>query len=303
MKNLGRILIAISLSFATVPHASAQVRCYSLFSITQPYLYKASRAEIKALYKAYPKIKDNISKMYNDIVGINMAKNPVTTIEEIQQSGTLRSYTVNDTNKPDWIQNMDADLKKQIIDAHNQLTDKQAFATYLTVLYKEAAVYMMKNKDQPTSKIADFKNSASAPLTEKTTKEEFLLNGIIDHHSLAKVLVNRIRSRGDRIAVIPQVGFTNTTKTQNFPRFYQVPARGPFFDRVFGRLSGHGQEVHLLQMDYVEGALTNREQFWHYSTKENRGDWVWDSLFDGMNRTIMHPEYIGPILRKHIPLY
>jgi hypothetical protein len=38
-------------------------------------------------------------------------------------------------------------------------------------------------------------------------------------------------------------------------------------------------------------------------TKEGRGDWVWDTLFDATNRTAMHPEYIGPIIRRHLPLY
>ena len=56
-------------------------------------------------------------------------------------------------------------------------------------------------------------------------------------------------------------------------------------------------------MDYVESVLTDREKFWYYTTKEGRGDWVWDTLFDGTNRTAMHPEFIGPIIRRHLPLY
>ena len=237
--------------------------------------------------------------MYHGIIETGIAKTPINGLEEI----TLRSYTENDTRKPDWIQTLNPILKTEIISAYNRLVDKQALAKYLTDLYKETAVHMMKNKGQSTSRISDFKNPASEVLTEKTTKEEFLLNGQLDHQSMMKIIVNRIRSRGDQVAFIPESGIINRTKTQNYPKFYQVPARGPFFDRVFRRASGHGQEVHLLQMDYVERALASREQFWYYVTKEGRGDWVWDTLFDGMNNTIMHPEYIGPIIRRYIPLF
>ena len=296
-------LVALTIVLLTASFSEAGVRCYSLFSSTRPYQYQAKAYEVEQLYKAYPKFRETINTMTDAILSVAITKTPISRIEQIQEQGSLRSYSANDATNPENLKTIDPNLQKQIIEAYNLLLNRDEFSKYLKQLVLDSAVLMMKTKNQSTYKVADINNPLSEKLQEKTTRDEFLKAGRIDHHSLVKVLVDRIKSRGDRVSIIPSVGYTNRTKTMNFDTFYKVPRHGPFFDNVFPVGSSHGQEGHLLQMDYVERALTDREQFWNYTTKIERGDWVWDTLFDGMNSTIMHPEFIGPIIRQHIPIY
>lgn len=299
------VLIILLLTYLLPPSVSqANLRCHNLFKNKRPPQYQATVDEVVQLLQFYPKFEENINKMIEAIRVIPISKKPITRIEEIGEQGSLRSYSYGDAVNRIKFENFDTDLKKQIIDVYNLLLNQEQFASYLKTLVLDAAVLMMKNNDQTTFKISDISNPLSAKLAVKTTKEEFLLAGRIDHQSLVKVLVDRIKSRGDKLAVIPKKGFSgNNTKTMKFGAFYEVLAYGPFFDRVFSINSSHGQERHLLQMDYVELALSNREQFWYNASKKGSGDSMWDTLFDGTNSTFMHPEFFGPYVSKHIPLY
>lgn len=269
--------------------------------------HRALRSEVAALYRRFPQIRQNIDAAARDVARMSIGKTPVNRLAQIGEQGTIRSFNSNNDWSAGRISELPARLKRQIIDVHNLLLDRAQFSQYVRELMIDTAVLMMKNETQSTFRLTDMNNPQSSPTRNRTTKAEFLQNGQIDHQSLMTVLVARVRERGDEIAVIlgsERGGFeNNNTRTQRYDHFYQVPARGPFIDRYFSRGSAHGQETHLLQMDFVEVVLTNRRQFWDYATDRGTGEWVWDSLFDGTNGTIMHPEHFGPILRRHIPLY
>lgn len=309
LKNLTLLGGSLFLMLMTTPltgHAAAP-SCSSLKDKLNSPVYRATESEIRSLNRRYPKIRQNVEKTVQAIMAMNIAKEPITRLGQIKEQGSLRSFNTNDMSDPDKLANLNPRLKRQILNVYNLLLDKQQFASYVRQLMLDTAVLMMKNQDQSTFRLENMEQPLSAKTNERTTKREFLLLGQIDHQSMMKVLVGRVRDRGDDIAVIlsgQRGGFeNNTTRTQRYENFYEVPARGPFIDLYFGRGSSHGQEGHLLQMDFVEQILTNRRQFWSYATNKGSGDWVWDSLFDGTNSTLMHPEFFGPVLRRTIPLY
>jgi hypothetical protein len=194
-------------------------------------------------------------------------------------------------------------MKKQIVDAHNLLSNAEAMKSYIQKLLEDVGVLMMKEADKMVYAVS--LESAFELTSQKVTKRSYLENGQADHNSFRRVLVNRILARDQKISVILRQqhgGFDgNKTKNYNFPGFFDVVRRGPFFDLYFKKRTPHGQDIHLLQMDYVDQVLTDRKAFWEYVTNVNEGIWVWDPLFDAFDRSYRHPEFLGPLLRQTLP--
>jgi len=273
----------------------------------------AENAAISAeeVFQKYPKLRDNADKMNAAILEKNYP-GKVSTIEEIFSRG-IRNYNGGDGGELAKLKALPEDLQRTIIAVYNRLLDKQAMAAYTQTLLTDTAVEMAKRPQARTRAITNFPavNGEIIP-KQYTNKEAFLLEGITDRASILKVLVHRIHDRGEEIAFIlpnSKGQFSgNNTKNMKFENFYQVPGRGPFIDAGFGRHSSHGQDIHLMQMDYVADVIAeetggNPRLFWDYATKKGTGDWIWDTMFDGMNSTYMHPEHIGPLLRNHLPLH
>jgi len=304
VKSIAIGLSALVLAPAVSPAAPV---CSGVFELAPKLKYKATAEEVAALHAAYPKYVQLIEKTLANIDQLSLSPSIVPIIK-VTDMKSVRGATA-DWNNPAVIDALPESLKKQIIDVHNLMLNKQALKDYIVDLMNDIGVLMMKEKNRETLGRDNLEQPLSAKNTTKTKKEDFLQAGAVDRNSMLKVLVSRVRSRGDQITVIlsgPKGGFdSNKTKTQKYAQFWEVPRKGPFFDLYFGAGSSHGQEKHLLQMDFVEKALdpVNRREFWDYVTSTNQGSWAWDTMFDGTNSTFMHPEHIGPMLNKTLPLF
>jgi hypothetical protein len=301
------VLLAASI-IGVSPVAMAQVACGQVLLESPAGIssFKATAQERAELLAKYPQFAEQIEKA---VLGILNKKIPVETVADVTDIPNKTQIRKSFSEQIDF-NNIDPIVAQTIVGVFNRLRNQQELATYVRELMQDAGVYMMKNPDHQTNQIANFPNVKGELIKgQKITKQVFLDAGIIDHHSLLIVLVHRIRERGDKIAVIPKKGNYNgnKTKTMRFTRFWDVPKWGPFFDFAFARHNRHGQDVHLLQMDFVEPLIrdltANQPRiFWDYVTSE-KGSWVWDTMFDGTNSDYMHPETLGPLVREYIPLH
>ncbi|MES3036747.1 MAG: hypothetical protein V4736_02475, partial [Bdellovibrionota bacterium] len=272
----------------------------------------ATPDEVAALKTKYPLFKDSIQKAYNELSNItaeaSMDAGPITKVSEIKER--INISDLNQSYNLEKLQALDPRAQEALVAVYNKLMDKKGMAAYVQKLMEDSAVEMARNPDARTRQLQNFPGSPSNVPGAYTTKKEFLEKGQLDHQSLVKVLVHRFRGRGEKIGIIPKVGNYNgnVSKSQKYNDFYKVPARGGFFDKYFSAGSGHGQDVHLLQMDYVADVIFektggNTELFWDYVTTRGTGDWVWDTMFDGWGSKYMSPEFTGSTMRKYIPLF
>ncbi|MES3036748.1 MAG: hypothetical protein V4736_02480 [Bdellovibrionota bacterium] len=306
------LLILPVLLFA-IPSFGMMKCTAALKNVEKVSALKASKEEIADLFAKYPAFKPAIALAHKKISETSLAlpDQPITDIQQVE-TGSIRNYDAS--YSPEKLAALDPRLKDTLIAVFNALKDKKGLANYTKKLMQDAAVEMAKTPSARTRELKNFppENDYSGPdhTANYTTKKQYLELGQLDHQSLLKVLVHRIRNRGGRISYIPERGNynENTTRTQKFNDFYNVPKHGPFIDKAFGPGDSHGQDVHLLQMDYVAEIVFkktkgNPQLFWDYVNTRGTGGWAWDTMFDGMNGTWMEPEKIGPVLRQHIPLF
>ena len=204
------------------------------------------------------------------------------------------------------------EVRAAIQEVYKKLNDPKAMADYSDQLAREALGHMHLNSSARTRAVEFNQHGvAGAYLKDKyTTKDELLKKGTLDRQSVLAVLVRRAQDAGENIAIIPSTGSfnKNTTRTWKFDNFYQVPRKGPFFDNEFPRHGGHGQDIHFLQMDYVRDVIAkatngNPRLFWDYIGSNRHGHEFWDEVFDSFARNYTSPEYLGPLLRQHLPLH
>lgn len=309
LKRSGLILLSLSLYWPGSVYAAKS--CTHLF-FGQFKIEKVKRTEVQQLAAEYPQFMENVRRAKQAILGAQFSMQPIADVTEMPSRTGLRGQ-----GNAESLAALDNPLlKNAIVAVFNDMVDKPKMAKYIERLMIEAGVYMLRNKNNRTREVQDPTRAASPNAPNLyTTKEEFLKRGRIDHQSLLYVITHRVRSRGQKIAyIMPNGNFnSNSSRTQRYATFFQVPARGPFIDGAFGGGSSHGQDVHLIQMDYVADTVAKATEnksdiFWNYATDDSvaqpqRGTWVWDTLFDGMNSTFMHPEYLGPLLRQELPVY
>lgn len=269
--------------------------------------YKASAHEIAHLHKKYPKILELINQTLENIEN-EILLSTIVPISSLSEMKIVRGLSPNVSVSSQLLElsrTLPDGLQQEIVDVHNLFISKDAFKKYIYDLMNDVGVLMMKEADQLTpgrKKIQDPTSEKSSPVKKK----KYLLAGAIDRNSLLRVLVNRAKSRGDKIGFIPKTGFSkNSTRSYKYSEFWDVPRGGPFFDQFFDEDERHGQETHLLQMDFAEVVLdpTRRRDFWDYATSPNQGSWVWDTLFDGREFNFREPEFISPLLQKTLPLH
>jgi hypothetical protein len=294
-----KTVLSLALIF-TVFQADAQLSCKQLFKLETELRYSSSTSEKKQLYTLYPNYRKLVERTLENIENFRPTnENPILDISEIN---LLKWHEQNVRAR----EVLPESMKKQIVDVHNLLSNTEAMKIYIQKLLEDVGVLMMKESDKMVYAVSAESPSSFQLTQHKVTKRYYLENGQADHNSFRRVLVNRILARDQKISVIlPQKhgGFSNNkTKNYKFPDFFDVVRRGPFFDLEFNKRSAHGQDIHLLQMDYVDQALTDRKAFWEYLTNVNEGVWAWDPLFDAFDRSYRQPEFLGPLLRSTLPL-
>lgn len=307
VKTLG-VLISI-LMLQSFPALAAR-QCSDLF-FGDYRVQRPARTELQQLAQEYPQFMENVRIAKQSILDSNFTMEPITDVQQISARTSIRGRG----NPSSLAERNDAVLNQTVVNVFNDLVNKRKMANYVEKLMIDAGIYMLRNKQNRTREVQDPNRATSqyAP-NSYTTKEEFLKRGRIDHHSVLYILSHRIRARGENIAyILPNGNYSgNSSRTQRYETFFQVPRRGPFIDGAFGRASSHGQDVHLVQMDYISETLAkstnnNPKIFWDYALHEandsTAGTWVWDTFFDGMNGTFMHPEFLGPKLQQHLPVH
>lgn len=302
---MSRTVLNLILVLTLLPcFASASLKCQNLFVRNYSSKYTAKALEVAKLYEDYPAYKKLVTATLENI----RTNEPSNTKPAAELEDMIFYNTVPEIREIE--RNISPEVKKDLIVTYNALENKFMLIKYIKTLLEDAGVLMMKEADQKILKRFDMENAQSQLTTEKTTKRHYLEIGQVDHNSLKRVLTNRILARGDKLSVIlrKEHGSYDKNKTHNYKHddFFGVLRVGPFFDLEFRKGQAHGQDVHLLQMDYVEQVLSNRKEFWLYvtgATAENKQAWAWDRLFDGWDSSYRQPEFLGPILRQTLPIY
>lgn len=282
----------------------ASLKCQNLFEGLKEKKYSSKEADVKRLYELYPNYKKLVIETLE-----NIRLNEPNSGKPAQKFNEMSIYNLDPAIRE--VENtLSPTLKRNILAVYNALENKFMLIKYTKVLLEDAGVLMMKEADKMVLKRIDMTNPQSPLSKEKITKRHYLEMGQVDHNSLRRILTDRILSRGDKMSVIlkKEHGSYNKNKTRNYNHedFFGVLRIGPFFDLEFKKGQDHGQDVHLLQMDFVEQVLTDRHEFWRFvvgATPENRQGWAWSLLFDGFDYTYRHPEFVGPVLRKTLPVY
>lgn len=205
-----------------------------------------------------------------------------------------------------------APIRDAAIGIYQKMNNPSALAEWSEQLSKEALGHMHINAAARTRAIQIKYDGSPGEYIKGlyTTKGEMLEKGMLDRQSILAVLVQRAKDSGERVGVIPMAGSfdRNTTRAWKFERFHQVPQKGPFFDNYFPRHSNHGQDIHLVQMDYIRDVVVKAtngkpEVFWNYVANDPAGAKIWDRLFDSFSSNFTSPEFIGPLLRRHLPVH
>lgn len=306
--RLKKFSYALVAALICVSEASAGAQeCASFFSDRVRPIY-ATRSQVQSLYRKYPEVKVKIDEMVKKFENYDFSSKRKATIADLATGGELRGPSTH------FIQNyasLDPLLQKAIVDVNNVLLDGPQFSVYLRQLLEDTAVYARRDWH---NRVPDFNNDnlMLRNSSRRVRKIDYLKRGVIDNHSFLKVMMSRIRSRGETPTIIHKRGHTgNGSRTQDYPDFHAVPRRGPFFDLYFGKNSSHGQTVHMLQMDYVSKTVYdstngNPRLFWDYATDsvtEQKGAWLWDTMFDGFNSSPQHPEWLKPKVTSVIQIF
>lgn len=287
--------------------------CESLFAtieaskIVDPL--KASTNRIEQLHQNYPKFYEKLNIWSETSWQSEFSNLKVNTIEnpwDISSnlvSGDRSKFEITR------LKNLPINLQKTLVEVYNSLHNKTAFIDYLKTLYVDTAVHMMSRSDSLVKSSKDLVELYPELATEKKVKMQYYLEaGLLERNALLRVLVHRARARGQQFAyILPRVNYNyNKTKSMKFNNFFEVPFHGPFIDGYFTQKSSHGQDTHLIQMDYVADLIFkttegNPRIFWDYATRD--ATWVWDTFFDATDGSLRHPEYLGPKIQKYFPVY
>ena len=124
----------------------------------------------------------------------------------------------------------DKQMSQGLLNAFEDLHDKQKFADYVDNLIAETTRKMLK--------------SANPALKEKAA------DGVLDQETLISVLSERMKARG-----LPMITIPKDSSVLSPERFREYLSRGPIVDEALGPgsslASSHGVYPHILQLDYV----------------------------------------------------
>lgn len=286
--------------------------CRDVFSRRVVEAFRAKPEQIAEMYAQYPKMKEHIDLFTKEISEKKFEYRKVRNLKQLIDTADLSG---NDDHFRANYKNLNPKLKKSLIRVYNDMINGPKFAAYIKELMEDSAVYMMLNKDVQVRNFADLSLVRIDRTGPRVSKENYLERGFIDNQSVMKILVDRLRERGEVFTVIHDDGMeSNPTRNQVYRDFHSVPHRGPFFDNVFSKEDSHGQATHMLQMDYTaktvhEATKGDPRIFWDYvATNQHEnldrvGGWAWDTFYDGLNSTLMEPEYVKPLVYKYIQLF
>ena len=243
------------LALVTIPCVSAaNIQCKNLFTRVTELRYAASASEVAKLYESFPEYRKLVLETLETIrINEPATTKPAFTLEDMvfyESASNLREIE----------KNISPEVKKDILAVYNVLHNKFMLIKYTKQLLEDVGVLMMKEADLLVLKRTDMHNAQSDFTSQKITKRHYLEIGQADHNSLRRVLTNRVLARGDQMSIIlsKEHGSYDKNKTRNYRHddFFDVLRRGPFFDLEFRKGQAHGQDAHLLQMDFVEQVLT-----------------------------------------------
>ena len=168
-----------------------------------------------------------------------------------------------------------------IKEIYNLNQDREAFASYIESLIYDTA-FFMSNRSRPSDL-------------------QSLSEGKIPRNEAVRVVVSRYISRGDEIGVIKK------SQSNNNEHFRKVVNKSGIFDWAFVEGQLHGQDVHLLQVDFAYSTIYKATSgdtriFWDYIGSK-KGIWFWYDLFDSSTLNPTRPEVFGPHVRRYIPFH
>ncbi|MES3037617.1 MAG: hypothetical protein V4736_06890 [Bdellovibrionota bacterium] len=300
-----KALTALLLVLTSLDVALGAAKCASVWQKSAPKPFVALTAtpeEIAALKDEFPLIELKIQQIAAT-VGENAVGGKAFNILQIVPGILFGTGKIT----PAALLGLPKEVKGSLLAVHNALRDTPAFREYLKTLLYDVAVEMSKNREALIRELGGPQGQYRLSAKPTVTKLSYLEAGNFDHQALMKVLIHRVRARNESMVVLQKNNKMSSweTGTKRYGRFFEVPRQGPFLDRAFVG-SSHGQDAHLIQMDYLSSVISratngNPKIFYNYVTSP-KGTWAWDGLFDSFSKGWMSPEYVNKELRVYLPL-